>query len=160
MQSKYIYFGIGASVTLTLGIIIAYWQRERIYSVFDYKTNILLLTLEKDVQKKVKVLLSRAKKQGIELRITSAYRSCEEQDQLFAQGRTAPGRKVTNARCGQSAHNHRIAVDVVEFQEGEPIWENPRWETIGAIGESAGLKWGGRWKNFKDRPHFYDPTYS
>ena len=24
------------------------------------------------------------------------------------------------------------------------------------IGESAGLSSGGRWKSFKDRPHFYD----
>lgn len=154
IEKKYIYGGIGflaVSLALTL-----YLTRKRIYKSFDYKTDFLLLTLDKDVRKKVIRFLSAAKRQGIELRVISAYRSCNEQDRLYAQGRTTPGKIVTNAKCGKSAHNYRRAVDVVEFIDGRPIWENPRWELIGTLGEREGLRWGGRWRTFKDRPHFYD----
>lgn len=61
-----------------------------------------------------------------------------------------------NARCGKSAHNYKVAVDVVEFKNGKPLWNNPRWEEIRALGESCELEWGGRWRSFKDRPHFQD----
>nr|WP_295770097.1 M15 family metallopeptidase [Rhodoferax sp.] len=39
-------------------------------------------------------------------------RSCAEQDALYAQGRTAPGNKVTNAKSGDSNHNFGIAFDI------------------------------------------------
>src|SRR5215207_9435814 len=42
---------------------------------------------------------------GYTYKVTSAYRSNAEQDALYAQGRTKPGSKVTNARGGQSKHN-------------------------------------------------------
>lgn len=105
------------------------------------------------MQKKAQKLLDAALKRGIRLRITSAYRTCEEQDALYAQGRTAPGKIVTYARCGQSKHNHRRAFDVVELRDGKPLWENPNWELIGSLGEKAGLAWGGRWRR-RDLPHF------
>src|SRR5690606_7828810 len=47
---------------------------------------------------------------GIQLRITQGYRSIAEQDALYAQGRTAPGEIVTNARGGQSNHNYGLAL--------------------------------------------------
>ena len=47
---------------------------------------------------------------GIQLRITQGYRSIAEQDALYAQGRTAPGEIVTNARGGQSYHNYGLAL--------------------------------------------------
>lgn len=31
------------------------------------------------------------------------------------------------------------------------------WEEMGKIGEACGLKWGGRWKQSPDRPHFEEP---
>ena len=30
---------------------------------------------------------------------------------------------------------------------------HPDWDTLGALGESLGLEWGGRWKQ-RDAPHF------
>ncbi len=36
----------------------------------------------------------------------STYRSFEEQNKLYAQGRTVPGQVVTKARGGQSPHNY------------------------------------------------------
>jgi len=43
--------------------------------------------------------------QGITIAITEAYRSIERQNQLYAQGRTTPGKIVTNAKGGQSYPN-------------------------------------------------------
>jgi peptidoglycan L-alanyl-D-glutamate endopeptidase CwlK len=40
------------------------------------------------------------------IRVTQGLRTFEEQDALYAQGRTKPGKKVTNAKAGQSIHNY------------------------------------------------------
>ncbi len=154
IKKEYLYGGVSF---LVMGLAVTvYLSRKLIYKSFDYKTNFLLLGLDRDVRRKVRKLLKRARQEGIELRVISAYRGCAEQNELYALGRTAPGSIVTNARCGQSAHNYRRAVDVVAFVNGEPLWENPRWELIGRLGEQVGLSWGGRWTSFKDRPHFED----
>lgn len=116
-------------------------------------------------------LLSKCKQAGIDIIITSTYRDHESQAALYAQGRTAPGRKVTNARPGQSWHNWRLAFDVVPLRNGKPVWgtagngidndptDDDRddlelWQRVGAIGESVGLEWAGRWTSFREFPHF------
>lgn len=92
---------------------------------------------------------------GIDIIVTSTYRDYEAQAELFAQGRTKPGRRVTNARPGQSFHNHRVAFDVVPVVNGKAIWDDHRlWMRIGEIGESVGLEWAWRWRTFKEMPHF------
>jgi len=47
------------------------------------------------------------------LKLISGLRTYEEQDALYAQGRTAPGPKVTNAPGGHSNHNFGLAFDMV-----------------------------------------------
>ena len=86
--------------------------------------------------------------------ITCTYRSQEEQDMLYAQGRTLPGKKVTNAKV--SKHTSRTAFDIVIMVNGKPCWDvsNPSWKLAGEIGEIVGLTWGGNFKKFKDFPHF------
>ncbi len=39
--------------------------------------------------------------------ITCTHRSNDEQNALYAQGRTASGKVVTNAQAGQSPHNYK-----------------------------------------------------
>ena len=51
-----------------------------------------------------KFLTGRAK-----VRIAQGLRTFAEQDALYAQGRTKPGKKVTNAKGGQSVHNYGFA---------------------------------------------------
>ncbi|HEX5170960.1 MAG TPA: M15 family metallopeptidase, partial [Cyclobacteriaceae bacterium] len=93
---------------------------------------------------------------GIQLRITQGFRSIEEQDALYAQGRTTPGEVVTNARGGQSYHNYGLAFDVVEMVNGQANWNTTmqNWNRIGAIAQRFGLEWGGTWTRFVDLPHF------
>jgi len=97
--------------------------------------------------------------QDIDLVITSTYRDAESQNALYAQGRTKPGRIVTNAKAGQSWHNWKCAIDVVPLRNGKPVWgtvgkDLELWNKVGAIGESVGLEWAGRWKRFREFPHF------
>ena len=108
------------------------------------------------VRERVERLIAACKAEGIDILITSTYRDNESQDALYAQGRTKPGVKVTNARAGQSYHNYRCAVDVVPMKNGKPIWnaKDPVWQDIGRLGKAAGLEWAGDWVRFKEFPHF------
>lgn len=60
----------------------------------------------------VELGLELLRRLGVDVDVTEGYRTIERQNQLFAQGRTRPGQKVTNARGGQSAHNYGLAVDL------------------------------------------------
>lgn len=94
---------------------------------------------------------------GIDVIITSTYRDDECQNRLFAQGRTTPGKKVTNVEGGYSYHNHRVAFDFVPVENGKAVWDNPDlWARCGNIGEACGLEWGGSWNKFVDKPHMQD----
>lgn len=102
-----------------------------------------------------KSFIASCKKQGIDVLITSTYRDNESQDALYAQGRTKPGSKVTNAKAGQSVHNWREAFDACVLKDGKPDWNDiAKYNQIGAIGKALGLEWGGDWVSFKDLPHF------
>jgi LysM repeat protein len=94
---------------------------------------------------------------GVAVLITQGLRTWQEQDALYAQGRSAPGKIVTNARGGQSWHNFGLAFDIVVLDSlGKAEWDtaHPGWKLAAAIGKSLGLEWGGDWKSFKDLPHF------
>ena len=56
----------------------------------------------------VDAFLAACAREGIDILVTCTYRSDEEQARLYAQGRTKPGLKVTNAKPGQSMHNFRF----------------------------------------------------
>src|SRR5690606_34917855 len=110
-------------------------------------------SLHADVQRPARQLLNLSSAVGLNLRITEGFRSFERQNQLYAQGRTAPGQQVTNARGGDSYHNYGLAIDVVQIQGGQANWNGP-WGRIGEIGKAVGFEWGGDWRGFKDYPHF------
>lgn len=105
---------------------------------------------------RVEDFLALCKHEGIDILVTSTYRDMESQNALYAQGRTTPGKIVTNAKPGDSFHNWRCAVDVVPLVNGKPVWDgsNPIWKRIGSLGKQAGLEWAGEWKTFKELAHF------
>ena len=49
------------------------------------------------------------------LKIFEGYRTPERQHYLFSQGRTRPGRRVTNADAWSSYHQYGVACDFVLF---------------------------------------------
>ena len=105
--------------------------------------------------------------EGVELLIYCTKRSNEEQDALYAIGRTLPGKIVTNARAGQSAHNpdefgFAAAYDCCPMIGGKPMWDSkhPAWAVVGRCGEEAGAVWSGRWTGkLRETAHFQDPSW-
>jgi peptidoglycan L-alanyl-D-glutamate endopeptidase CwlK len=98
--------------------------------------------------------INRCKAEGIDVLITSTYRDAASQNELYAQGRTKPGKKVTNAKAGQSYHNWRVAFDFVPIVNGKAQWNDAKLFTkCGEIAESVGLEWAGRWTKFKEMAH-------
>jgi peptidoglycan L-alanyl-D-glutamate endopeptidase CwlK len=111
--------------------------------------------------------LNNCKTAGIDLLVTCTWRSGAEQDALYAQGRTTPGRIVTRAKAGQSRHNHTLAgrpaslaLDVVPLRLGKPVWaaSDAIWQDVGRIGKACGLEWAGEWKRMREFPHFQHPN--
>ena len=95
--------------------------------------------------------------------IVCGHRPNDVQDALYAQGRTAPGDIVTNAKAGESAHNSlpSDALDAVPYPE---LWSSPsafaqlsvivmeQWEEMTVEGLTDGweLVWGGDWDGDRD----------
>jgi len=83
-------------------------------------------------------------------------RTFEEQDALYAKGRTVPGKQVTKAPGGKSYHNYGLAFDAVPVgPDGRTldydVLKGDLGKEIGKIGNALGFKWGA---SFGDYPHF------
>lgn len=105
------------------------------------------------------------------LRFACVLRPFEEQNRLFAIGRTVRGKKVTNAKAGESNHNYGLAVDIVLLidKDGNGTFESATWDTnadfdsdgvsdwleVVKVFQKYGWTWG-FWKNGRhwDKPHF------
>ncbi|OIN59828.1 M15 family metallopeptidase [Arsenicibacter rosenii] len=88
--------------------------------------------------------------------LTATYRSREEQDALYRQGRTAPGPKVTNARGGQSPHNFNpsYAFDVAFVKAGKTDWNEKLFREFARLVTDPRIQWGGTFRSLPDMPHF------
>ncbi len=80
---------------------------------------------------------------GYTLRITSGFRTTQEQTELYQQGRTVDGHIVSWAEAGKSIHNYGYAVDVVDRWRGFNI----NWKRLAEIGTYCGFAQ-------VDDPHF------
>jgi peptidoglycan L-alanyl-D-glutamate endopeptidase CwlK len=124
----------------------------------DARSEANIATLLTQVQPYARALVVKAAAAGITIKVISGTRTYEEQNALYAKGRSTPpiGRKyiVTNAPAGYSNHNFGIAFDIGVFEGAEYIPESPKYKAVGAIGMDLGLDWGGNWKSIQDEPHF------
>lgn len=113
----------------------------------------------KRLQKK---LIAQCAAWGLPIRITQEIRTAEEQDTLYALGRTKPGNIVTNAR-GSSYSSHHQWGTAFDFcrDDGKPPYDDSDrfFEKVGAMGKALGLEWGGDWKSIVDKPHFQLPDW-
>lgn len=95
--------------------------------------------------------------------VVSGLRSASEQNKLYNQGRTAPGKIVTNAMAGQSMHNYGLAVDIVPYvygQTGRLNWkaDTPQFQHMVAQMKRQDFEWGGDWLgSLGDFDHFQVP---
>lgn len=110
-------------------------------------------------------------------RFAFTLRTFEEQDALYAQGRTklydSKGKKlgiVTKAKGGQSIHNYGLAIDILLIVDSKnAVWDIAKdfdgdgksdWMEVIRIFKENGWVWGGDWKSFKDYPHVEKKGYS
>ncbi|MGO4548494.1 M15 family metallopeptidase [Paenibacillus sp. 2TAB23] len=108
-------------------------------------------------------LIAETSKAGITILITDGFRSSEEQDAIYAKGRTAEGNVVTQVQGGHSYHNYGLAIDfALRTKQGEVVWDmkydgnkngKADWMEVVAIAKRLGFAWGGDWDNFPDYPH-------
>ncbi len=123
----------------------------------DAASEAKLAKVNPELANRVRAMAADLKAQGINVRVTDGLRTFEEQNALYAKGRTAPGNIVTKVRGGGSFHNYGLAVDVVPLDKNGKANYNVGkdvWNKIGAAGQKQGLTWGGAWKGFVDQPHF------
>ena len=109
-----------------------------------------------------KKLVSACRGQGLIIGIGESFRTKEEQDALYAKGRTAPGNIVTNAKGSSYSSHHQwgTAFDIYR-NDGKGVYKDSDgfFEKAGEIGKSIGLEWGGDWKSPVDKPHFQLPDW-
>jgi LAS superfamily LD-carboxypeptidase LdcB len=120
-------------------------------STLDGRTTSSLERLQPKAAELARQLVVKAKEKGIEIRIISGLRTIEEQEALYASGRTTPGPIITAFR--RSSHNLGLAFDVGIFKDNKYIEESPEYALVGQIGKELGLIWGGDWKT-ADIQHF------
>jgi peptidoglycan L-alanyl-D-glutamate endopeptidase CwlK len=128
--------------------------------------------LHPSVRDEVIELITRVEKgfpANIAVRIVQGLRTIEEQNALYAKGRTAPGSIVTNAKGGSSYHNYGLAIDfaILVGKDGNSTYDEVSWDIkkdndkdgvadwleVVKVFEAAGWEWGGRWSSIKDYPH-------
>ena len=150
-------------------------------SGFDERTEKNLATLHPKARPAFRSFVKMAKEKlkplGLDYIVISRHRTYEEQNALYAKGRTVKGddvtpsrpmgRTVTDARGGRSNHNFAVAMDDAIFLNGKYLdggtatdrgkAEEAR-KLIEPIGKALGLEWGGDWRSFPDPPHWEFPT--
>ncbi|WP_400247768.1 M15 family metallopeptidase [Niallia sp. JL1B1071] len=141
-------------------ILLLYWKLNQP----DYSDVPMPAKMNPIVNEKKAILVQKAGEIGIRVVITEDFRSVEEQDRLYEQGRTTEGSIVTNAKGGESYHNYGLAIDFALLDiNGVVIWDmnydgngngKSDWMEVVEIAKELGFQWGGDWANFKDYPHF------
>lgn len=103
------------------------------------------------------------------VKIVQGLRTIQEQNALYAQGRTMPGNRVTNAKGGSSFHNFGLAFDfcLAHDKDGNGTFEDVSWDIkldydhdgepdwMEVVNEFVkhGFEWGGNFHSIKDYPH-------
>ena len=119
----------------------------------------------------VKVMHEAIKDTPVDFTIVEGVRTAARQSELYAQGRTKSGPKVTNVDGVKSKSNHQVkadgfghAVDVYPYFGGKVQVEGAEVDKrlhilaahIKATAKCMGITitWGGDWKSPYDPPHF------
>lgn len=127
------------------------------------RDSVRLERVHPEVRSRVKRVLMAMDALGFPMTVTDTLRTLEEQQRLYAQGRTAPGDIVTHADGVITKSNHQSgrAVDCTFLDARlQPTWnESLPWTAYGENAKAVGLKWGGDFKSKStgrprpDKPH-------
>jgi peptidoglycan L-alanyl-D-glutamate endopeptidase CwlK len=135
---------------------------------FDSRTEANIATLTPDTQAKARAFMALATGEnnplpsGWTVKIIQGTRTYDQQEALYAQGRTTPGDRVTNAPAGYSNHNFGLAFDIGIFDSKgnyidddypQPVVSR-NYCALAPLGKGVGLFWGGDWASIDDEPHY------
>ena len=100
-------------------------------------------TLHNEFQQRLERVEDRMREVDFDFRIYETWRSPERQQELYARGRTKPGKKCTNAEAWGSFHQYGLAADFAVLKGG--IWTWPpktdeRWLALREIASECGLR--------------------
>ena len=121
-------------------------------------------TLEPDFKAQVEELIKRTETAtNRQWAISDARRTMAQQRDIYAQGRTKPGKVVSNAKPGQSAHNFSLAVDLWPLKaDGKNFdWgaSQALFKVMADIAVEMGLTSGFYFKSIHDAPHVEHPRW-
>lgn len=93
--------------------------------------------------------------------VIEGVRTPERQRELYAQGRSKPGKKVTwtlTSNHFKKADGYGHAVDLcpypVDWSDLRKFAEIAKAMKLAARDENVSIAWGGDWRTNKDSPHF------
>lgn len=92
---------------------------------------------------KVEEAIKIVNEAGYPIKITEGYRSPARQDWLFEQGRSRPGKRVTDARGWGSFHQYSLAVDIAFWDGKKFYWPDKTdtlWDRVDALMEDQGFE--------------------
>ena len=115
------------------------------------KSSDLLATCDKRLQDLANMMLARSE---FDLTITCGYRTKEEQDEAYKNGKS-------NAKFGQSKHNYfpSHAIDIipcpVNWDKKDKRWQKTALNAMWCAGKlGIEITWGGDFKTLEDYPHY------
>jgi peptidoglycan L-alanyl-D-glutamate endopeptidase CwlK len=134
------------------------------------RANLLHPAIRPQVINTITTIENKAFPTTVKVRIVQGLRTIEEQNALYAQGRTMPGAIVTNAKGGQSFHNYGLAFDFVLMYDKDKngtyealSWDvnydfdkdgKKDWLEVVQPFKALGFTWGGDWAGkLNDNPH-------
>jgi len=147
---KQIIIVLFTSIVVTL--ILAYRKNFYYFLLQTFRTKTsnpenekLLKTLHPIFGFKMSKAIKEQEDKGRKVIVTSAYRSCNEQDALNASG-------ATPASCGGSFHNYGLALDL-NVDDLRMASSKSSWQEIADEISSYGFRWGGNFSQY-DPVHF------
>ena len=99
--------------------------------------------LSADIRQRLEKMLKIMRLLGHPIFLVEGFRTEERQDHLYESG-------ISPVR--QSYHESGLAIDVA-FKGDLPYSDSHPWDLLGMVGETLGLRWGGRWES-RDMTHF------
>lgn len=135
------------------------------YGLLDKRTEENIFSLIPQIQQKVRFwfvskVIPWMNNTGYTVKVICGTRTIQEQNELYAIGRTKKGSKVTNAKGGSSFHNFGIAFDIGIFKGSSYLTNDDIYKKlVDECGTPEGMLNGGSWQTFKDYPHFEVAKY-
>lgn len=113
----------------------------------DVQSETILRSVNTELARRVRAMANALQARGIVIRVANGLRSTAKQAALYANRASNP---YPVAKPGTSLHERGLAVDVAVVRGGTLA-------QVGAVGESLGLRWGGRFTH-ADPVHFELPA--